>query len=181
MVVIQARERDGVVLLDIAGDMTGDTRVLHQEIEKILAGANPGVVLNLQNASYINSSWLGAIIQTFATLKKAGGRLKLVNVPPRVMELFVLTKLSVIFDIFTSEDDVNFIAVWALRKPGHGSTRSTSSRARFGNAKSRPPSTAATPCWFACRRSRLVRRATCSGRSRSLSMPLRSRAMTQFS
>lgn len=116
---IRTRERDSVVLLDIVGSMSGSAASLHAEVAKCLVGGSRGVVLNLQHTTYIDSTWLGAIVQNFAKLSQAGGRLKLLNVPTDLMNVLVLTKLSTIFDIFTSEDDAvnSFFPSRQLRYP----------------------------------------------------------------
>jgi len=116
---VNRREREGIVILDVAGSMSGNPELLRAEVEKSGPAGENRVVLNLQAATYINSAWLGAIVQAFAGLNRAGGRLKLLNVPPKIMELLVLTKLSTIFDIFTSEEDAinSFFPDRALRFP----------------------------------------------------------------
>ena len=116
---IQTRQREGVVLIDVSGSMSGNAASLHAEVSECLARGSHGVVLNLQEATYIDSTWLGAIVQTFAKLNQAGGQLRLLNVPPKLMDLLVTSKLSTIFDIFTSEDDAvnSFFLSRPLRYP----------------------------------------------------------------
>ena len=63
------------------------------------------VVLNLESVTRIDSSGLGELIASFATLEKNGGTLKLVKMPSRVTELMTITKLLTVFDIFENEDD----------------------------------------------------------------------------
>jgi anti-anti-sigma factor len=102
---LQTRERDNVVLLDLSGSLSGSASALHDEVSQSLSRGVVGVVLNLQHTTYIDSTWLGAIVQSLAKLSQTGGRLKLLNVPPDLMSVLVVTRLSTIFDIFTSEDD----------------------------------------------------------------------------
>jgi anti-anti-sigma factor len=68
MAQIQVRQREGVVLLDISGTLSGTAEALHADVGKALASGSRGVVLNLQEATYVDSTWLGAIVQTFAKL-----------------------------------------------------------------------------------------------------------------
>jgi anti-anti-sigma factor len=129
MAQIQVRQREGVVLVDISGTLSGTAEALHADVGKALATGSRGVVLNLQEATYVDSTWLGAIVQTFAKLSQAGGRLTLLNLPPKLMDLFVMTRLSMIFDIFTSEDDAvnSFFPSRPLRYPHSMADNSTSS------------------------------------------------------
>ena len=119
MVQIAAREREGVTILDISGSMSGSASALHTDVQAALDRSTVGVVLNLEQTNYIDSTWLGAIVQSFAKLGASGRRLKLLNPPAALMQLFVITHLSEIFDIFTSEDDgVNsFFPARPLRYP----------------------------------------------------------------
>lgn len=102
---IRTRERDGVMVIDVSGEMSNDAGLLHAEIAKCLALGLSRVVLNLEQLTYIDSTWLGAIVMTFAKLRTAGGQLKLLNVPRDLMQTLAITRLSTVFDIFTSEDD----------------------------------------------------------------------------
>jgi anti-anti-sigma factor len=142
---IRKRERDAIVLLDISGSMSGSATSLHDEVSRCLAHDSHGVVLNLQETTYIDSTWLGAIVQNLAKLSQAGGRLKLLNVPPDLMNTLVVTGhlisvaarrcqedyLSTVFDIFTSEVDAvnSFFPSRPLRYPhvmrGGGAFRSS--------------------------------------------------------
>ena len=119
MAEIQTREREGIVLLEVSGSMSGSAADLAAKVTECLAGGTKGVVLNLEQATYIDSTWLGAIIQTFGRLSQSGGQLRLLNVPPKIMDLFVTTKLSILFDIFTAEDDAvnSFFPSRSLRYP----------------------------------------------------------------
>ena len=116
MAEIQTWEREGIVLLEVSGSMSGSAAA---KVTECLAGGTKGVVLNLEQATYIDSTWLGAIIQTFGRPSQSGGQLRLLNVPPKIMDLFVTTKLSILFDIFTSEDDAvnSFFPSRSLRYP----------------------------------------------------------------
>jgi hypothetical protein len=75
--------------------------------------------LNLENATYMNSIGLGAIVNAFVKLSQVGGQFKLLNVRPTIMELLVITKLATLFDIFTSEEDAinSFFPERPLRYP----------------------------------------------------------------
>jgi anti-anti-sigma factor len=113
------RERDGIVIFDLAGRLTDSPLLLHTEVADALAKGCLGVVLNLAEVSYVNSVFLGAIIQLFVKLSRAGGQLKLLNVPSVVMRMLVVTRLSSVFDVFTEEEDAvnSFFPDRPLRYP----------------------------------------------------------------
>lgn len=102
---IEAREREGVVLLDCAGRLlTGDpATALRDRITHLLGEGKRQLILNLQQVDFIDSTGLGALVICYTSTKKAGGALKLLNLQEKTIELLVLTKLTSTFELFTDE------------------------------------------------------------------------------
>lgn len=69
------------------------------------ASADPKVILNLHQIDYIDSTGLGAVVMGSTAVRNNGGTIKLLNLNRRNLELLVATKLAVIFEIFTTEQD----------------------------------------------------------------------------
>ncbi len=63
------------------------------------------VTLDLTEVSYLDSSGLGTIVGLFVSAKKAGCRLQLINLNPRLKELFSLTRLG---EFLTEGRDPNY-------------------------------------------------------------------------
>ena len=61
------------------------------------------LLLNLGDVSYVDSAGLGEIVQSYATVNKNGGSLKLLNVTKRIKDLLSITKLLMVFETFDSE------------------------------------------------------------------------------
>ena len=61
------------------------------------------LILNLGGVSYIDSSGLGALVMCFSTARRAGGTMKLLNLSRRSIELIVLTRLEMVFEVFDEE------------------------------------------------------------------------------
>ena len=104
---VSQREKEGIAILDLAGALTaGDaaTELRRTLIETVSAGRK-NVVLNLAEVDYIDSTGLGGMVVCFTTLRKSGGRLVLLNLIRRHLELLVLTKLSTVFEIFDDEQN----------------------------------------------------------------------------
>jgi len=102
---ISQREKEGIMILDLKGSLTaGDSSgVLRDTTRKMVADGRRNVVLNLAEVDYIDSTGLGALVMFYTVLRKASGRLALLNLNRRHMELLVLTKLSTVFEIFDDE------------------------------------------------------------------------------
>ena len=65
--------------------------------------ARSGIVLSFKDVGHIDSTGLGTRVSGLARLRKAGGRLALVNLNRGHLELFLSTKLAIASDLF--DDD----------------------------------------------------------------------------
>jgi len=104
---IEERESEGIVTLDLNGALTlghGDS-ALRDKLAALHKAGKVNVVLNLKDVSHLDSSGLGALVFGLARLRKAGGRLALVNLNRSHLELFLLTRLAIAFEFFDDEQD----------------------------------------------------------------------------
>jgi anti-sigma B factor antagonist len=101
---IRRREREGITILDLDGRITagGEAAVLRDRLREVAAGTK-NLVLNLEKVDYIDSTGLGALVICYTSLRRAGGKLKLLHLTRRNIELLVLTKLTTVFEIFNDE------------------------------------------------------------------------------
>jgi len=66
---------------------------LRDTARKLIA-ENKRLVLDFSDVSYLDSSGLGMIVGVYISAKKARCQLKLINLSPRVKEIFTLTRLD---------------------------------------------------------------------------------------
>ncbi|HOK47571.1 MAG TPA: STAS domain-containing protein [Bryobacteraceae bacterium] len=104
---IEQREREGIVILDLKGRITAgeEATLLREKLRELAAGGMQKCIVNLQGVDYIDSTGLGTLVVCFTSLRKQGGKLKLLNLNRRNIELLVLTKLTTVFEIFNDEQD----------------------------------------------------------------------------
>jgi anti-sigma B factor antagonist len=102
---ISLREKEGITILDLKGSLIAGqtTTALRDALRVHLAQGGKNVILNLAEVDYIDSTGLGAMVMCFTALRKSSGRLVLLNLNQRQLELLVLTKLSTVFEIFDDE------------------------------------------------------------------------------
>lgn len=100
-------EIEGVVVLNLTGRLVlgESTAVFRDTIHALADGGKLKVVLNLKDVYHIDSSGLGELVSAFTTLKRRGGRLKLLQIPPYGQSLLQLTKLYTVFEVFDSENE----------------------------------------------------------------------------
>ena len=102
---INIRETAQAAILDMSGRLTlgealGDFR---DSIREALAGEQKNILLNLAEVSYIDSSGLGQMIGSYATITSRGGQMKLLNLQKKVKDLMQITKLMTVFESYTDE------------------------------------------------------------------------------
>jgi anti-sigma B factor antagonist len=102
---VSEREREGVVILDVSGRLTLGEGVaeVRERLQEVLDSGRLRTVLNLQGVTSIDSSGLGTLVMMEAKARQAGGELKLLNLNQRALELLVITKLNMVFDVFNDE------------------------------------------------------------------------------
>jgi anti-sigma B factor antagonist len=104
---IKERVVESVSILDLSGKIVlgeGDVQI-KERIRDLLSDGQRKILLNLGDVSYIDSAGLGSLISSYATTKREGGQLKLVNLTKRVQDLLAITKLITVFDTFDNEKE----------------------------------------------------------------------------
>ena len=104
---LQERQVGNAVVLDLSGRFTlGDESTrLKDKITSVLQEGFHDILLNLGDVSYIDSGGLGQLVTSFTTVKRAEGHLKLFNLGKQSKDLLAMTKLLMVFDTFTTEEE----------------------------------------------------------------------------
>lgn len=105
MVIGAERIVGDVTVLDLSGKMSPEegSNFLKERIARLVQEGRKKLVLNLEDVSHINSGGLGELARTYATVRRAGGDLKLLNPTERIRNLLALTKLRSVFEAFDTE------------------------------------------------------------------------------
>ncbi len=101
----KVRDVSGVRVLDLEGKITigsGDVE-LRQHVEDSIAGGNNNILLNLKGVTHIDSSGIGEMVGCFTTVARKGGKMKLLNLTPKINDILQVTQLITVFDIFDNE------------------------------------------------------------------------------
>lgn len=73
-----------------------------QHLEQEMDCTSWNLILNLHNLEYINSSGLQLFLSLLRKCRKESGELVLIQVPDRIKDLFIITKLNAIFKSFNT-------------------------------------------------------------------------------
>jgi anti-sigma B factor antagonist len=102
---VSERAVGAIRLLDLDGQLTlgASAEGLRDKVRSLLQQGHQQFIVNLARVPYMDSSGLGELVQTYATVTKQGGALKLVHLTTRLRDLLVITKLATVFDCYDTE------------------------------------------------------------------------------
>ena len=102
---INIRTAREITILDLKGNLTlgAGEQKLREAIDGLIARGQKNLLLNLANVAVLDSSGIGAIIKSFTTAKKEGGKLKLVNLSRLARQLLSITGLLSVLEVFDDE------------------------------------------------------------------------------
>lgn len=107
------RDVGTVRILDLAGKITigaGDVELRNLVEEAVSAGRN-NILVNLSKVTHIDSSGIGELVACFTTVKRRGGAMKLLHLPPKINDILQVTQLITVFDVF--DDEAEAVASFA--------------------------------------------------------------------
>jgi anti-anti-sigma factor len=99
------RERDGVSLIDLTGDVNGGAeKALNDAYAEATSGGAGSVVLNFESAEYINSTGIALIVGLLAEARKSGVEVKAFGLSDHYREIFEITRLADFMTIADNEE-----------------------------------------------------------------------------
>lgn len=103
---VKVKNLDNVVVLTPKGYLVGgeETDELEKYIRDLATEGNKWLVINLGETQHINSTALGVLITGHTNYARRGGQMKLAQVDKRIQNIFVITKLSLVFDVYETEE-----------------------------------------------------------------------------
>lgn len=110
---LQSRTSSGVAVIDVAGELDIYTSPkLKSAIHQVLADRQTRVIVNLLQATYLDSTALSVLTAAQRQARAAGGNLGLIYDHPLIEKVFAITSLRDVFPIFRTEAE----AVAAARR-----------------------------------------------------------------
>jgi anti-sigma B factor antagonist len=102
---LSIRRVKDVRVVDVSGRVTlGEgASALREALRAMAHDGEKKVLLNLAGLVYLDSSGIGVLVGSFASMRNQGGQLKLLNLTGRVKDLLLVTKLYTVFEIYEDE------------------------------------------------------------------------------
>lgn len=104
---IDVRQKSGVTILAPKGKITigvGDV-ALRDAVHEALDAGGKNLLIDLAGVSTVDSSGVGELVSSYTTVTNRGGKLKLVNLPPKVSDILQITQLITVFEVFDDEEE----------------------------------------------------------------------------
>lgn len=113
---MKQRQVGDIHVLSPKGFLSGgdETDELERAIKSLGEAGNKNLVINLGETQHLNSTALGVLISAHSGYVRRGGQMKLCSVDKRIENIFVITKLSLVFDVYPTEEQA--IASFAERE-----------------------------------------------------------------
>jgi anti-sigma B factor antagonist len=108
---IAARESGDVTIVDLRGRSTidgGESEQLSGQLQELIAKGARKLLLNLADLTQVDSSSVSIMVETFVSLRRQGGALKLLHPRGRVLE--VLSVFHLLDTIPSFEDEPQAVA-----------------------------------------------------------------------
>lgn len=99
---IEREQHNGIEIITLRGQFIGgeETDRLRSVLTEVAHSGAKLVVLDLSSVSYLNSTALGVLIAAHSTITRNGGKIVLCGLSQSLENIFVITKLSMVFDIY---------------------------------------------------------------------------------
>jgi anti-anti-sigma factor len=98
------RQREGVAILDLAGDVDSSAEATLQRAYDEASAAGGPVVLNFAGADYINSTGIALIVGLLAQARARDVRITACGLSDHYREIFEITRLADFMTITDNED-----------------------------------------------------------------------------
>ncbi len=90
-----------VAILEPKGSLVGgdETDELRETVNDLLKKDNKKLIVDLGKVTYMNSTAIGVLVSAHTSYANRGGKVVLCNVNKSINNIFIVTKLSMIFQI----------------------------------------------------------------------------------
>jgi anti-sigma B factor antagonist len=105
---ISTRKSGDVIIMDLRGGSTlndGESDQLSRRLGGLIASGVRKLLLNLRDVTHIDSSGVSIFVETYVSLERRGGGLKLLCTRDRVLEVLTVFRLREILTNFEDETE----------------------------------------------------------------------------
>ncbi len=107
MALKQSTLDNGIGLIEPKGNLIGgdETVELRQAVAGFLDRDYQKLVIDLSKATYLNSTAIGVLVSAHTSYARKGWQIKICGVNKNINNIFVITKLTLVFDVYDSREE----------------------------------------------------------------------------
>ncbi|MGB0887882.1 MAG: STAS domain-containing protein [Vicingaceae bacterium] len=109
----EIKKEDSILIVSLNGNLMNKLQI-EDLLDEVEFNTNQGVkklILNLAEMEYMNSTGLSILINIFTQTRNKGGEVIITNIPEKINQLLVITKLNSIFNIEKTVEDAKKILI----------------------------------------------------------------------
>lgn len=97
----------GIGLVEVSGSLVGgeETDKLRAAVAGFADREYQKLVIDLSNVTFLNSTAIGVLVSAHTTYSRKGWQIKLCGINRNINNIFVITKLTLVFDVAESRQD----------------------------------------------------------------------------
>ncbi|MGM0501260.1 MAG: STAS domain-containing protein [Bacillota bacterium] len=101
---ISVETKEHTLIIKLAGTFDLHTAVyFKQEINNYLNRKIKGLILDLEDIEFIDSSGIGAVLSIYKKMEKKRGKIAIINVNPNLKRIFELSGILKIINLYPSQ------------------------------------------------------------------------------
>ena len=101
---IRIREQDNIHILDIDGRIDINSSEIIEMVGWLVNSGKLNIIFNFENVDIVDYDGLSILAVAYKNIVNHKGKLKMLNVPVSVIEMFKVVKLDSIFDFYVDEE-----------------------------------------------------------------------------
>ncbi len=94
-------------VIEVKGSLVGgeETDELRNAVADYVEQGTKKLVIDLSKVTYLNSTAIGVLVSAHTTFSKNKGHVKLCGINKNINNIFVITKLTLVFDVTESREE----------------------------------------------------------------------------
>jgi anti-sigma B factor antagonist len=94
-------------VIEVKGSLVGgeETDELRNAVADFIEQGTKKLIIDLSKVTYLNSTAIGVLVSAHTTFAKNKGRVKLCGINKNINNIFVITKLTLVFDVAETREE----------------------------------------------------------------------------
>jgi len=101
---IRARQKENIIILDLAGRIDVDSANFVEVVGQCLRDGYSDILCNLEAVDFIDYMGMSVVVIAYKEVVNNNGRMKFVNIPAHLKNLFSVAGLDKVIEIYATED-----------------------------------------------------------------------------